>query len=153
MRYNVVKIFFQDTINNGYKFALGGGEISDSGSFITKSATIDYPLEHFMVVAGEVFGPIVPVIFWTTEDEVISHVNNTSSWLGGAVGSSDANYAYAPAKRIEAGTVWSNSFEKPIPREFFAGHKESGVGGERGKAGRQHVKHPLLQKCCSVFCR
>jgi acyl-CoA reductase-like NAD-dependent aldehyde dehydrogenase len=88
-----------------------------------------------MVVAEEAFGPIVPVMSWTTEDEVISRVNNTTTGLGGAVWSSDTDYAYALAKRIEAGTVWINSFEKPIPQAFFAGHKESGVGGEWGKAG------------------
>jgi len=135
MQYNIVKKFFQDTVNNGYKFALGGGEINDGGSFIVKPAIIDNPPEHSMVVAEEAFGPIVPVMSWTTEDEVISRVNNTTTGLGGAVWSSDTDYAYALAKRIEAGTVWINSFEKPIPQGFFAGHKESGVGGEWGKAG------------------
>ena len=109
MLNDIVKRFFQDTVNNGYKFAR---EITDGGSFIVKPAIIDNPPEHSMVVAEEAFCPIVPVMSWTTEDEVISRLNNTTTDLGGAVWSSDTDYAYALAKGIEADTLWINSFEK-----------------------------------------
>src|SRR5579871_1234045 len=107
-------MLFPDTVNNWYTFALGRGEISDNGSFNTKPAIVGGLPEHLMVVAEEGFGPIVPVRFWVTEDEVISRINNTSSGLSGAIWLSDENYTYALAMRIKAGTVWINSFGKPF---------------------------------------
>lgn len=38
-------------------------------------------------------------------------------------------------RKLEAGSIWLNSFEKPLPMAYFSGHKESGVGGEWGKQG------------------
>jgi acyl-CoA reductase-like NAD-dependent aldehyde dehydrogenase len=65
----------------------------------------------------------------------MARVNDTESGLGGAVWSDDLVRAHRLASQIEAGTVWINSFEKPLPQAFLSGHKESGVGGEGGKHG------------------
>jgi acyl-CoA reductase-like NAD-dependent aldehyde dehydrogenase len=80
-------------------------------------------------------GPIVPVQSWSDEDEVIARVNDTKTGLGGAVWSSDTDRANRIARRIDAGTIWINSFEKPLPQAHLAGRKESGVGGEWGREG------------------
>jgi acyl-CoA reductase-like NAD-dependent aldehyde dehydrogenase len=62
-------------------------------------------------------------------------VNYTLSGLGGSVWSNDLNRALRIAQHIEAGTIWINSFEKPLPQGYFSGYKESGVGGEWGTRG------------------
>lgn len=80
-------------------------------------------------------GPIVPIQSWKSETELLARVNDTLSGLGGSVWSSDSERAQNIAKRIEAGTIWINSFEKPLPQAYFSGHKESGVGGEWGTRG------------------
>ena len=72
---------------------------------------------------------------WTTEEELLTRVNDTKTGLGGAVWCADHERANRIAKQIEAGTIWINSFEKPLPNAFFAGHKESGIGGESGEQG------------------
>lgn len=72
---------------------------------------------------------------WSDEDEVIARVNDTTTGLGGAVWSKDLERAQRLGKRIEAGTIWINSFEKPIAQGYLSGHKESGVGGEWGRRG------------------
>jgi acyl-CoA reductase-like NAD-dependent aldehyde dehydrogenase len=51
------------------------------------------------------------------------------------VWSADLNRAKSLANRIEAGTIWINSFEKPLPQGHLAGWKDSGVGGEWGRPG------------------
>jgi acyl-CoA reductase-like NAD-dependent aldehyde dehydrogenase len=82
-----------------------------------------------------VLGPIVPLLSWSSEEEVIARVNDTTSGLGGTVWSADLDKAQRLGNQIEAGTIWINSLEKPLPQGDFAGHKESGVGGEWGRHG------------------
>ncbi|KAM0469202.1 hypothetical protein ACHAP7_010100 [Fusarium lateritium] len=135
MQYEIVKAFLKDTADNGYKFALGGNNGFDDSSFIIPPAIIDNPPDDSLVVKGEAFGPIVPVQSWANEDELLGRVNNTSTGLGGGVWSANTEISHRIASRIEAGSVWINSFEKPLPQAFLAGHKESGVGGEWGKHG------------------
>jgi acyl-CoA reductase-like NAD-dependent aldehyde dehydrogenase len=81
---------------------------------------------------------------WSSEDELISRVNDTNTGLGGAVRCSDPVRAESLAKRIEAGTVWINSFEKPLPFAHLAGHKESGLGGEWGEEGLRSYTQPQV---------
>lgn len=77
----------------------------------------------------------MPVQPWTDEDTLMQKVNDTTSGLGGSVWCADTDRAYRLADRFESGTVWINSFGKPLPQAFFAGRKESGLGGEQGEHG------------------
>ncbi|KAJ3535741.1 hypothetical protein NM208_g7014 [Fusarium decemcellulare] len=135
MQYNIVTQFFEDTAKNGYKFALGAKPDGSDEGFIIKPSIIDNPPDDSLVVSGEAFGPIVPLMKWTDEDEVIRRANDTLTGLGGAVWSKDIDRARRLADRIEAGTIWINSFEKPLPQAHLAGYKESGLGGEWGRRG------------------
>ncbi|KAM6511155.1 hypothetical protein FALCPG4_016157 [Fusarium falciforme] len=135
MQYNIVKRFFQDTTENGYKFACGGGQVLDGSSFFINPAIVDNPPDQSLVVEGEAFGPIVPLLKWKDEDDVLSRANNTTTGLGGAVWSADIDRAKRIASGINAGTIWINSAEKPLPQAHLAGRKESGVGGEWGREG------------------
>ncbi|KAJ9272503.1 hypothetical protein DTO212C5_1230 [Paecilomyces variotii] len=135
MQYNIVKQFFLDAHNNGYRFALGSADIKDEDGFVINPAIIDRPPDDSRIVKEEPFGPIVPVLSWKTEEEAIRRANDTNTGLGGAVWSSDLDRAHRIADQIEAGAIWINSFEKPHPLGYLAGHKESGIGGEWGTAG------------------
>ncbi len=73
---------------------------------------------------------------------MLARVNNSTSGLGGAVWSSDLVTAQRLAHQMEAGTIWINSFEKPLPQAYFSGHKESGFGGEWGRRGMYSYCHP-----------
>ncbi|RKL17103.1 hypothetical protein BFJ68_g4608 [Fusarium oxysporum] len=147
MQYNIVKGFFQDSIDNGHRFALGSKPDDSGDTFVIKPAIIDNPPDDSLVVTHEAFGPIVPLMKWKTEDEVIKRANNTLSGLGGAVWSKDVDHAQRLADRIEAGTIWINSFEKPLPQAHLAGHKESGVGGEWGRRGLSVYCQPQVIHC------
>ncbi|RKL38875.1 hypothetical protein BFJ72_g7005 [Fusarium proliferatum] len=123
------------------------GPIQNEMHFVIKPAIIDNPPDDALVVTHEAFGPIVPLMKWKTEDEVIKRANNTLSGLGGAVWSKDVDHAQRLADRIEAGTIWINSFEKPLPQAHLAGHKESGVGGEWGRRGLSVYCQPQVIHC------
>jgi len=96
MQYNIVKGFFEDCAVNGYQFLLGG-EVGDAGGFSVQPAIIDNPPHSSRIVAEEPFGepflsphfafvggveltligPIVPMMPWTTEEELLHRVNDT----------------------------------------------------------------------------
>ena len=72
---------------------------------------------------------------WSDEGDVIARVNDDPTGLGAAIWTSDMSRANSVAEQIEAGTIWINSFEKPLPQAYFSGMKESGLGGEWGNQG------------------
>lgn len=91
-------------------------------------------------------GPIVPTQPWSDEEEVIARANSTNCGLGACVWGEDVEAAERIALRLQAGSVFINSWEKPTPQAIFGGHKESGIGGEWGTQGllsycNPHVVH------------
>jgi acyl-CoA reductase-like NAD-dependent aldehyde dehydrogenase len=96
-------------------------------------------------------GPIVPLIKWSSEEEVIRRANDTNTGLGACVWTKDLEHACRVARRIEAGSVWINSYEKLAKEAYFSGHKESGLGGELGPQAlmqwvQPHVLHIYHEK-------
>jgi len=146
MQYEKVKTYFEDSKKNGYKFALGDTEVPNSNGFFIKPTIIDNPPNDSKIVQEEPFGPILPVQPWSDLDEVIQRANSSYAGLAASVWSSDVTKGEEVAQRLEAGSVFVNSWVKPNPQGFFGGHKESGIGGEWGTMGilaycNAHVVH------------
>jgi len=80
-------------------------------------------------------GPVLPILSWIDEDDVIRRSNLANAGLGASVYSKDRAQAERIARRLEAGSVWINQFERPNYAAFFSGMKDSGLGGEMGKQG------------------
>ncbi|KAF9890084.1 hypothetical protein FE257_006245 [Aspergillus nanangensis] len=140
IQFHIVKGFFEDSKLNGHKFIVEGTLPDGENGYVIQPAVLDRPLDDSKIGSHKLsntfsLGPILPILCWSDEDEVIGRVNNTSTGLGGAVWSADLKRAERLAYRIEAGTVWINHFERPLPQGFFSGHKESGIGGEWGEHG------------------
>lgn len=135
MQYNIVKRFFEDSAKNGYKFALGDGTFPKGEGYVVQPAVVDNPPDNSLVVKEEAFGPIVPLVKWSSEADVIERVNSTNTGLGGSVWSGDIEYAQKLARQMDTGSVWINSFGKPVPQGYLAGRKESGINGEWGIDG------------------
>ncbi|KAF2638448.1 aldehyde dehydrogenase [Massarina eburnea CBS 473.64] len=147
MQYERVKGFFQDSKKQGYKFAVGEPDIvaANKGYFI-QPTIIDNPPNGSRIIEEEPFGPIVPTQPWSDLEEVIARANNTNTGLGACVWGKDVEKASKVARRLEAGSVFVNSYEKADPHGMFGGHKESGIGGEMGTLGllaymNAHVIH------------
>ncbi|KAF1847098.1 aldehyde dehydrogenase-like protein [Cucurbitaria berberidis CBS 394.84] len=138
MQFDKVKDIYAQIEKQNWKTALAGqAEESRNGYFITP-AIIDNPPEDSQVVAEEPFGPIVPLLKWTDEDDVIDRANALRTGLGASVWSKDLKRAERMARRLEAGSVWVNSHFDVDPRVPFGGHKESGIGMEWGIEGLKH---------------
>ena len=146
MQYDRVKGFFEDSKAKGYKFAVGEPDVSASKGYFIQPTIIDNPPNDSRIIQEEPFGPIVPTQPWSDLEEVIARANNTNTGLGACVWGKDVEKASQIARRLEAGSVFVNSYEKPTPQATFGGHKESGIGGEWGKTGllaycNPHVIH------------
>ncbi|KXL51221.1 hypothetical protein M433DRAFT_6988 [Acidomyces richmondensis BFW] len=151
MQYERVKGFFEDTKAKGYKFAVGEPDVKPGKGFYVQPTIIDNPPNDSRIIQEEPFGPIVPTQPWKDEDEVIKRANKTNTGLGACVWGKDVARAERIGRRLQAGSVFINSWEKPTPQAIFGGHKESGIGGEWGTDGLKaycnaQVMHTYKQK-------
>ncbi|KIX93914.1 uncharacterized protein Z520_10251 [Fonsecaea multimorphosa CBS 102226] len=133
MQYSKVREYFDDCTRNGYTFAIGRSpeDIEGEGYFV-QPTIIDNPPAKSRIVVEEPFGPIVPVISWSEEEEVIRAANDTNTGLAGCVWTADAVRGRRIADQLEAGNIFINSAEAVTPKAVFSGHKESGLGSEWG---------------------
>ncbi len=125
----------EDAKENGYKF-LTGGDVDPSGTGYYVPITImDNPPETARIVAEEQFGPVMPLMKFSTTEEVIQRANDSEYGLAGAVWTGDTDKGVEIAEQLETGTVWINECMHLSPFAPFGGHKQSGFGAEYGVEG------------------
>jgi acyl-CoA reductase-like NAD-dependent aldehyde dehydrogenase len=133
-QYRKVVEYFADCDGRGYRFAVGGHIAEDKGWFIPVTL-VDNPPEESRIVTEEPFGPILPVLRWKDEEDVIERANRTQYGLGASVWGRDLEAVQRIGARLEAGTVWLNEVHQYSPWQAFGGHKESGIGCENSLHG------------------
>jgi aldehyde dehydrogenase (NAD+) len=134
-QYERVLELIEDAKSNGYKF-LVGGDVDPSGSgYYVPITILDNPPEDARIVAEEQFGPVMPLMKFSSDDEVIARANNSEYGLAGAVWTKDTERGVKIAEQLETGTVWINEFLHLSPFAPFGGHKQSGFGAEYGIEG------------------
>lgn len=144
-QYRKVAGYFEDCRTNGYTFALGGEIDFDAGGWFVPITVVDDPPEDSRVVSEEPFGPILPLLRWTDEDDVVARANDTPWGLGASVWGSDLDRVERIARRLEAGTVWLNEIHQYSPRQVFGGHKQSGIGAENSLHGlAEYTNHQTI---------
>lgn len=134
-QFERVKELVQDAKNNGYKFLLGGDHDPSVPGYYMPITILDNPPEHARIVAEEQFGPIMPLMKFSTTEEAISRANASEYGLAGAVWTGDPDKGVAIAEQLETGTVWVNEYLHLSPFAPFGGHKQSGFGAEYGQEG------------------
>ncbi|GIJ85596.1 hypothetical protein Asppvi_004455 [Aspergillus pseudoviridinutans] len=132
MQYDKAKDLFKST--ERLKTALGGN-IDESAGYFIHPAIIDNPPESSRVVQEEPFAPILPMLKWSDEEDVITRANATETGLGSSVWSKDMTRARRIANQLDSGSVWINSHFDVAPKVPFGGHKASGIGTEWGLNG------------------
>ncbi|WP_330358085.1 aldehyde dehydrogenase family protein [Streptomyces chartreusis] len=131
----------------GARLVTGGSRPDDPalshGFFLLPTIFADCD-RSMRIVREEVFGPVVTVERFRTEDEAIELANDTRYGLAGGVWTSDASRAQRVAQRLRHGTVWINDFHPYLPQAEWGGFGRSGVGRELGPTGLreyQEAKH------------
>ncbi|MBI4934344.1 MAG: aldehyde dehydrogenase family protein [Actinobacteria bacterium] len=131
-----VRGFIQKGVDEGATLLTGGAEAPEGleqGYYV--QPTIFSNVTRDMTIAQEeIFGPVLSIIPYDTEEEAIEIANDSIYGLAGGVWSGDADHAKAVARRIRAGQVEVNggAFNPSAP---FGGYKQSGLGREAGKFG------------------
>ncbi len=88
----------------------------------------------------EIFGPVLAVTTFKTEEEALALANDTLYGLGAGVWSRNGNVAYRMGRAIKAGRVWTNCYHAYPAHAAFGGYKESGIGRETHKAMLDHYQ-------------
>ncbi|MGA5167120.1 MULTISPECIES: aldehyde dehydrogenase family protein [Streptomyces] len=103
--------------------------------YFYRPTVLDHCHRGMRVVREEVFGPVLTVETFRTEDEAVALANDTEYGLAGGVWSADAGRARRVAGRLRHGTVWINDFHPYLPQAEWGGFGKSGIGRELGPAG------------------
>ncbi|MDI2113618.1 betaine-aldehyde dehydrogenase [Commensalibacter nepenthis] len=94
--------------------------------------------DDMSIVKDEIFGPVMSVLYYTTEEEVITRANNTPFGLAAGVVSKDISRAHRIIHQIKAGICWINTWGESPAEMPVGGYKQSGVGRENGISTLEH---------------
>lgn len=109
----------------------------DAGFFV-EPTVFDQCTDDMQFVREEIFGPVMAVLTFGSEDEVVARANDTPFGLAAGVFTSDLTRAHRVAAALEAGTVWINTYNLTPIEMPFGGYKQSGIGRENSLAAIEH---------------
>ncbi len=121
-------------VSEGCAIHQSSAKIPTKGYFFAPTFFTGVSQSH-RIAQEEVFGPVLSVITFRTPDEAVEKANNTMYGLSAGIWTDKAAKVFWMAKRMRAGVVWANTFNKFDPTSPFGGYKESGFGREGGRAG------------------
>ncbi|KAM5435698.1 hypothetical protein MferCBS31731_006147 [Microsporum ferrugineum] len=144
MQYEQVKSLIKAIKKEGAKPILGG-EVEESEGYFIKPTIVDNPPDISLAVTEEPFGPVLPLLRWSDEDDVITRANDSKMGLGASVWSKDLVRAERIVRQFDSGVAWINSHFNISPNVPFGGHKWSGIGTEFGLNGlKEYCNHQSL---------
>ena len=121
---------------------LTGGARLEAGSLgrgcFVAPTIFDGCRDDMAIVREEIFGPVMAVLSFDAEDEVIARANATEFGLAAGVFTRDLARGHRVIARLEAGTCWINAYNVTPIELPFGGVKRSGLGRENGKAAIEH---------------
>ena len=125
----------------GARLVTGGTRVTTGelarGCFVAP-AVFDHCHDDMDIVRCEIFGPVMSVLEFSDEDEVIARANATEFGLAAGVFTNDLTRAHRVIAQLQAGTCWINHYNVTPVELPFGGVKMSGLGRENGRAAIEH---------------
>ena len=119
-------------VKEGATLLCGGKSPEDLGELFFEPTIVDCPSQKLKIVDTELFGPVLSVIKFKTEEEVVSLANDTKHGLAAGIFSKSNSRCLRVSKAVHAGIVWVNTYRVVSPIAEFGGFKNSGYGRESG---------------------
>ena len=117
---------------DGARVAAGGKQVRlDSGGYYVEPTVFDGVTNQMKIAREEIFGPVMSVIRFKTEDEVVAMANDSAYGLQASVWSHNINRAHRVARALRAGTVHVNQYDEDDITVPFGGFKQSGNGRDK----------------------
>ena len=125
----------------GARVLTGGNRVSAGQlgrGFFVEPTVFDGCDDSMAIVRDEIFGPVMTLLEFDSEDEVIARANDTPYGLAAGVFTRDLQRAHRVVRRLDAGTTWINTYNVTPIELPFGGVKQSGIGRENGSAAIEH---------------
>ncbi|MDP9999775.1 MULTISPECIES: NAD-dependent succinate-semialdehyde dehydrogenase [Pseudarthrobacter] len=123
-----------DAVNDGAVLITGGAPVDGPGYFYEPTLLLDVR-EGARILSHEIFGPVAPIVTFSTEDDAIRLANNTEYGLVAYIFTKDLNRSIRISERLETGMVGLNTGVVSNAAAPFGGVKQSGLGREGGLEG------------------
>ncbi|MDB0511642.1 aldehyde dehydrogenase [Ralstonia solanacearum] len=136
-QYDKVLSYINIAQGEGAQLICGGKPAPDSGKWFVEPTIFSGVTPQMRIAQEEVFGPVLSILRFKDEDEAVAIANDSCYGLGAGVWTSDIGRAFRVPQRIEAGTVWVNTYRAVSFMSPFGGYKDSGLGRENGMAAIQ----------------
>ena len=133
----IVEGFIVKGQQEGARLVTGGRRVERDGFFLEPTVFADVT-DDMTIAKDEIFGPVMSVLDFETEEDVLARANATAFGLAAGVFTADLTRAHRMAAGFEAGTCFINSYNDAPVEAPFGGSKLSGVGRENSKAAIEH---------------
>ena len=134
---NIVLGYINKGAEEGAKL-LTGGKMADRDGFFIEPTVFTDVTDDMTIAREEIFGPVMSVLDFGDEEEVIARANDTQFGLAAGVFTKDLTRAHRVASAFEAGTCYINTYNLAPVEAPFGGAKASGVGRENSKEAIHH---------------
>ncbi len=133
-----VLAYMRGARDEGARLICGGDRAPiNTGYFVQPTVFADVT-DNMTIAREEVFGPVMAVLDFDTEDEAVARANATEFGLAAAVFTADLTRGHRVIGALQAGTCWINAYNLTPVEAPFGGMKQSGVGRENGRAAVEH---------------
>jgi len=125
----------------GVRLVTGGRRLTEGAlahGFFVEPTIFEATDDSAAIVRDEVFGPVMTVLGFDDDDEVIARANDTEFGLAAGVFTQDLTRAHRVIAKLDAGTCWINQYNVTPVEMPFGGVKASGIGRENGLAAIEH---------------
>lgn len=125
----------------GATLLLGGCSLTEGalahGAYVAPTV-FTHCRDDMQIVREEIFGPVMSILSYQSEEEVIRRANDTEYGLAAGVVTQDLNRAHRVIHQLQAGICWINTWGESAPEMPVGGYKHSGVGRENGISTLEH---------------
>ena len=125
----------------GARLLTGGSRHTANGcadGYFVEPTVFTQCSDDMTIVQEEIFGPVMSVLTFREEDEVIARANDTAFGLSAGVFTRDIQRGHRVVARLQAGTCWINNYNITPVEVPFGGYKQSGIGRENSAAAIEH---------------